>query len=92
MATPGPDSNSSIILAHSTSCFSHNSQLIEFTCFNRIHGSVWSIAHSRQKSLRKSRKENDIVKQSDEFPLSVEQHLCPIEKFFCHLVEGHLCI
>uniref|UniRef100_A0A914M755 Candidate secreted effector n=1 Tax=Meloidogyne incognita TaxID=6306 RepID=A0A914M755_MELIC len=49
MATPGPDSNSSIILAHSTSCFSHNSQLIEFTCFNRIHGSVWSIAHSRLK-------------------------------------------
>uniref|UniRef100_A0A914LFQ5 Nucleoporin Nup133/Nup155-like C-terminal domain-containing protein n=1 Tax=Meloidogyne incognita TaxID=6306 RepID=A0A914LFQ5_MELIC len=88
MATPGPDSNSSIILAHSTSCFSHNSQLIEFTCFNRIHGSVWSIAHSRQKSLRKSRKENDIVKQSDEFPLSVEQHLCPIEKFFVISSKG----
>ncbi|KAF7639309.1 Nucleoporin_N domain-containing protein [Meloidogyne graminicola] len=88
MATPGPDSNSSIILAHSTSCFSHNPQLVEFICFNRIHGSVWSIAHSRQKSILKSRKEKEVVRHSDEFPLSIEQHLCPMEKFFVISSKG----
>lgn len=82
MATPGTEPDTSIVLAHSTSNFAFNPQLIEYTTHQRIRGNVWEIVHMRPRNQRDAMLKKQLGKSSDESPLCIEQHLCPLEKFY----------